>query len=444
MKLRASVAFAIGLAMVVATGSGRGTGQQQKINNLERGQALNMLADMHEALKKNYYDPTFHGIDIDSRYESYKELVKKSETLGDAFRIVAAYLSGLDDSHTNFIPPRRSYQAVYGYEMKLVGDACYITELRPETDAAQKLHSGDQVLKLDGFSVNRKDLWQLRYYLNQLAPKPTTEFTVRAPSGSTRKEQVVTKYIERKRLKDLTIEGGLLDNYNLLFEEDKQRHLLRNRHVEQGEVMFWKMPVFESSEGEVDHMIGLARKHKTLILDLRGNPGGYVATLDHLVGSFLDHDTTIGMRVTRKGEKPQVAKSRGRSIFSGALIVLIDNASASAAEIFARVMQLEKRARVIGDRSSGSVMESLYYPFSAGMDIKVFYGASITTADLIMADGKRLEKVGVTPDELVLPTGAQLAEGEDPVLARAAELAGIKLDPVAAGKLFPYEWAPLQ
>jgi len=76
------------------------------------------------------------------------------------------------------------------------------------------------------------------------------------------------------------------------------------------------------------------------------------------------------------------------------------------------------------------------------MDIRVFYSASITVADVLMADGKSLEKVGVTPDITVLPTASQLAEGHDPALSRAAELAGLKLDPATAGNLFPYEWAP--
>jgi len=47
------------------------------------------------------------------------------------------------------------------------------------------------------------------------------------------------------------------------------------------------------------------------------------------------------------------------------------------------------------------------------------------------------------PYEVMLPTGADLAAGRDPVLAHAADLAGVKLDPVAAGKLFPFEWQPL-
>lgn len=98
----------------------------------------------------------------------------------------------------------------------------------------------------------------------------------------------------------------------------------------------------------------------------------------------------------------------------------------------------------MGDMSSESVMEAMHYPFQSGyLGIVVFYGASVTDADLIMADGKSLEKVGVTPDLMVLPTAEELASGKDPALSRAAELAGLKLDAVAAGKMFPFEWLPM-
>jgi len=418
--------------------------QKQKISDLDRERAAKMLDDMHDALKKNYYDATFHGIDINARLSEYKERLKKAETLGDAFRTVAAYLAGLNDSHTVFIPPRISYRAEYGYQLEMIGDNAFLTHVRPGFDAEEKLHVGDQVLSLNGFAVNRKDLWQLEYYLNLLDPKPATDFTLRDPSGKIRKEQVLTKYIERKLMKDLTAAGGFNDNYNLLFEEEKARHVLRSRYIEQGELIIWKMPVFELTDGEVDRLIGMARNHKKLILDLRGNPGGYDFTLQRMLGSFFDHDVKIGVRMTRKGEKPEIAKTRGNAAFKGDTVVIIDSSSASAAELFARIMQLEGRAKIIGDRSSGRVMESLYYPYHEGVDIQVFYGASITVADLVMTDGKSLEKVGVTPNEIVLPTGSQLAEGHDPVLARAAELVGITLDPMAAGKLFPFEWVPLE
>ena len=57
-----------------------------------------------------------------------------------------------------------------------------------------------------------------------------------------------------------------------------------------------------------------------------------------------------------------------------------------------------------------------------------------------MTDGKSLEHVGVTPNELLLPTGADLAAGRDPVLARAVELAGARISSEAAAKLFPIQW----
>jgi C-terminal processing protease CtpA/Prc len=84
-------------------------------------------------------------------------------------------------------------------------------------------------------------------------------------------------------------------------------------------------------------------------------------------------------------------------------------------------------------------MESRFYPHEVASDARVFYGASITDADLVMADGKSLEHVGVGPDIVILPTAQDLANDRDPVLATAAGLVGVKLSPEEAATAIPYE-----
>jgi C-terminal processing protease CtpA/Prc len=61
-------------------------------------------------------------------------------------------------------------------------------------------------------------------------------------------------------------------------------------------------------------------------------------------------------------------------------------------------------------------------------------------ADVITTDGKSLEHIGVTPQMPLIPTGANLAAGQDPVLAVALELFGQKVTAEQAGKLFPIKW----
>ena len=85
-------------------------------------------------------------------------------------------------------------------------------------------------------------------------------------------------------------------------------------------------------------------------------------------------------------------------------------------------------------------MTSRSFDHETGVGRVLYFGTSITVADPIMSDGKSLEGVGVTPDEVILLTGADLAARRDIVLSRAAELAGVELDPEKAAALFPIEW----
>jgi C-terminal processing protease CtpA/Prc len=67
----------------------------------------------------------------------------------------------------------------------------------------------------------------------------------------------------------------------------------------------------------------------------------------------------------------------------------------------------------------------------------------VTVSDFVMTDGKSLEHNPVIPDEIVLPTPEDLATDRDPVLSRAAQLAGVDLSPEKAAELFPITWRRL-
>jgi C-terminal processing protease CtpA/Prc len=267
-----------------------------------------------------------------------------------------------------------------------------------------------------------------------LNPRPEMQLEVQSPSGETQKIEIKAKTTLSP---DLAYRPGAGVRYDVIRESENDRHRMRMQWTQIGEVVILKFPWFFYSADKIYLLGGKIRSAKALIIDLRGNGGGSVDTLKDFIGMFFDHDVKLFDKIERKKTKPELAKRERPIYFPGKVVVLVDSESASASEIFARVMQLEKRGTVIGDRSSGSVMEATgFYFASSGVD----YGAEVTVANLIMTDGKSLEHHGVMPDEVALPQPGDLESERDPVLSQAAKELGVTISPEAAGKLFPYEW----
>lgn len=431
----------IAIAIVLAGIALREPVSAQSLNPVDRDRGNTMLKVLKSEIKKNYYDPTFRGIDLEARFKTAQEKVDRATSLGQVFGIVAQALMDFEDSHLFFIPPQRSDTVDYGWQMQMIGDKCYVSAVKPGSDAEAKgLKPGDLVKAVDAFAPTRENLWKLKYLYYALRPQPGMRLIVQSPNGNDRQLDVMAKVKQGKRRVDLTGSTSENDIWDLVRESENEDRLRRHRYFEMGDdALIWKMPQFDLAEDGVADMMGKAKKRKALILDLRGNPGGAETTLQNLLGYFVDAEVKIGDIKRRKETKPLMVKSRGNG-FKGKLVVLIDGESGSSAEIFARMIQMEKAGTVIGDRSAGAVMRSKGYNFQIGADTVIFYGASITDADLIMTDGQSLERTGVKPDELLLPTAADLAAKRDPVLARAAALVGLKLDPEKAGAMFPVEW----
>jgi carboxyl-terminal processing protease len=412
----------------------------QKISNRDREQALTMLQEVSSEVAKHYYDPKLHGVDWDATINATRQKINAAPSAPRALSEVAAALQTLNDSHTFLLPPAYSTRYYYGWQAQMVQDRCFVTRVRAGSDAEKKgLRPGDEIVALNGFAPTRDTLWKMEYIIKTLRPQPGLVLDVRDPAGKELQLPILTKMVRKQQILDVTGSGSGADIWDLVVREQNEADDNRDRFAEAGDVGILKFPSFNVNPSEIDRMIGKAHKHRALVLDLRGDPGGNEETLKYLVAACFGREVKIGDRIGRSVHKPIVAKSRSGP-FTGKLIVLVDSQSASAAELFARVVQIEKRGTVIGDLTSGSVMEARHYTYHLGLNTVIFYGASITDADIIMPDGKTLEHAGVHPDEIEIPSAADVAAGRDPVLSRAVSLAGGTLSPEKAGKLFPYRW----
>jgi len=415
-------------------------GWSQHISRLERERAQVMLDAVSSDVRKQYYDPKLHGLDWDAKVRDAKEQIAQTTSLDVAFTEIAAALEALDDSHTFFIPPRRTVRVDYGWRWQMVGKRCYVTHVRPKSDAEAKgMKPGDQVLTINGFTPTRDDLWKMEYALI-LSPQRGLQVELLDPS---RKLHTLDVQASVRPAKDILDFGDLLgrDAWGVQLMEEEERRLARVRYKELGpDLMIMKVPEFSQTDLEVEGMLDKARKHKALIIDLRGDPGGSEETLQNWIRGFFANDVKIADRVSRGKTTPVMAKNKRHDVYSGSLSVLVDSSSASAAEAFARVMQIEKRGTVLGDHTSGATMEGTICVHQTGINPTYIFGALVSQAELLMTDGKSIEHVGVTPDETILPSATDLANGLDPVMSRAAELAGVKLDSKSAGELFPSEW----
>ncbi len=421
------VPFRIALAAVLV-GCALSDAAAQKLT-FKRGQAEDILDHVADDVAKHYYDPKLHGIDWGAKFRETKKKIEDATSSNLAFANIAAMLDGLDDSHTYFIPPPRSFMLDYGWRIQTIGERCFVTNVRPETDASTKVHPGDEVLAVNDYKPARSNLTRIEYVLDVLRPQSKVEVTIRSVAGEERQFEIVPEVFQRNLV------SPTIGDLRLAGEIEHKR--IRPRFVPlDGDVLAVKIPVFFFDKDDVGKLVGEARRHKSVILDLRGNPGGAEESLSLLVSGFFDHEVKIADAVTRSDSKPLVAKP-DRHAFSGKLTVLVDSRSTSAAELFARLVQLEKRGLVMGDRTVGMVMEAQAYGHASAGTV---FGASVTIADLIMSDGKSLEHVGVIPDELSLPTADDIASHRDPLLAHAAEIDGAKLSPKDAADLFPYEW----
>jgi carboxyl-terminal processing protease len=150
-----------------------------------------------------------------------------------------------------------------------------------------------------------------------------------------------------------------------------------------------------------------------MIIDLRGNPGGIGGMSMGMAGWFIDKpDVRLGIMKTKDTELKFTINPRPE-IFRGKLVILVDEMTGSTSEIFAGGLKDIGRAHIIGRRTAGAALPSVFEKLPNGD------GFQYAIANYVSEGGKPLEGIGVIPDEEVKLTREELLAGHDPALEAA-------------------------
>ncbi len=311
---------------------------------------------------------------------------------------IAGMIATLEDPNTRYLPPEQETAARNSISGQIEGIGAEVTEEEdgaivivspyegsPAADAG--LLPGDILREADGIALTGM-------------PVSEAASIVRGPAGS-----VVTLTIER--------DGEL-------FEVDVTRGIIRVPSV-RGEILeeniaYVRLSRFgDNSTDELNELLAdlLAQNPTGLILDLRGNPGGSLETAVSIADQFLTEGPILTQRFGNGEDKNFEATDDGLAL-DIPLVLLMDEGSASAAEVLAGAIRDRERGVIIGATSFGKGTVQTWWSLSNQG------GLRITTARWLTPNGTWVHEAGIEPDFFVaLPEVDNIEEFTDTQLETA-------------------------
>ena len=140
------------------------------------------------------------------------------------------------------------------------------------------------------------------------------------------------------------------------------------------------------------------KKIKGYVIDLRNNPGGLLTQAINITDFFLNNGEIVSTKGRKVSETRKFFAKNGDEVNGKPLVVLINNGSASASEIFAGALKDHKRAIILGENSYGKGSVQSIIPLRNGG------GMRLTISKYYLPSGKSISEVGVSPDILVEET----------------------------------------
>ena len=156
---------------------------------------------------------------------------------------------------------------------------------------------------------------------------------------------------------------------------------------------------------------------KKIVLDLRGNPGGYLETAQNLAGWLLENGQIVTIEDFGSAREQKVYKAEGSGqLLKYPIVVLINGGSASASEILAGALRDNRGVQLIGEKSFGKGSVQEVVNLRGGSFLK------ITVAKWLTPKGSSIAEVGLEPDVEVEITDEDINNEKDPQLQKALEI----------------------
>lgn len=338
-------------------------------------------------------------LDYNSVQQVYQLLKTKYDGQLDASKLLSGMKSGLaaatGDPHTEYFDKN----AAKDFENQLNGSFTGIGAELGQDDKGNLVI----VAPIDGFPASRAGL-RPQDMVVDINGTSTTGMTVdeavnriRGPKGTN-----VTLHIIREKTQDMTL---------TITRDDIKIPSVKWEMLD-GSVGSIKVSQFSDDTSVLIKNAAYALRDqgaKSILLDLRGNPGGLLTAAVDMASMWLPRGTTI-LQEKRGNTVVQTYKSQVDQppLQGKPTVVLVNAGSASAAEIVTGALHDNKAATVMGEKSygKGSVQEIQNLP--AGDEIK------ITVARWYRPNGQNIDKKGITPDQVVNMTDSDYKQGLDP------------------------------
>lgn len=340
---------------------------------------------------------------INERYVPTKsKAVSNQEKVWGA---VTGLANSLGDPYTFFLPPQEktlfegdvsgSFGGV-GMQIGMKdGVLTVIAPLKGSPAERAGILKGDKVLRIDGATTSEMSIDKALYLIRGKIGEPVT----------------------------LTLWRDGRTDPNLPFDKKVVREAIQVPTVDtekKGDIFIIRLYGFPATGAELFR--GALREFvqsgsDKLILDLRGNPGGYLEVAVDMASWFLPQGKVVVSEEERNGVG-QVYRSKGYNVFGDKFhfVILMDGGSASAAEILAGALSQQGVATLVGQKTFGKGSVQELVPISDNASLKV------TIARWITPNGTNLSDGGLAPDVEVGITKADVDKGEDPQLDKAIEI----------------------